>query len=305
MLFCLFYRVPDIPDFLIPATLILAIWAGTSAGFMALLDRDPGSATRWQWQRCGRWLRLLLEVALVLVAALSLRNIDAVRAGVEERAGGIEELARSVLEHDFEPGATVLTGWELATASRYLRIVEGVEADIRLQSANLWRERACTKLLQAADSVGAAYVSSEVRLTRLPDGYQLSADPPFLRIASESPRYTRLDRQLHPQLALQGVQRDGRMLVLRWRVTGSPLAEEYTTYAHFFDSDGQPIGQLDKGMGAELSCWYPPTTWPVGQVVQDLFVIPPETASVRVGLYSHEGGQIQPFGSDTTIQLDP
>jgi hypothetical protein len=305
MLFCLFYRVPDIPDFLVPATLILAICAGTSAGFLALLERDSGGATRRRQRTWGRWLRLLLEIALVLVAALSLRNFDTVRASVEERAGGIEERARSVLEHNFEPGATVLADWELATASRYLRIVEGVEADIRLQSANLWRERACMKLLQAADSVGAAYVSSEVQLTRLPDGYRLSADPPFLRITSEPPRYARLDRQLHPQLALQGVQRDGPMLVLRWQVTGSPLAEDYTTYVHFFDSDGQPIGQHDKGMGAELTCWYPPTAWPVGQVMQDLFVIPPETASIRVGAYSLHEGQVMPFGTNTSVELEP
>jgi hypothetical protein len=183
--------------------------------------------------------------------------------------------------------------------------VEGVQADIRLLSANLWRERTCARLLQAVDSAGAAYVSSDVRLTRLPDGYQLSAAPPFLRIASDPPRYERLDRQLHSQLALEGVSRDGSLLVLRWLVSGSPLAEDYATYAHFFDSDGKPIGQQDKGMGAELSCWYPPTNWPVGQVVQDLFVLPPETSTVRVGVYAHEGDQIRPFGSDTTIQLGP
>jgi hypothetical protein len=188
---------------------------------------------------------------------------------------------------------------------RYLRIVEGIEADIRLQSANLWRERACAKLLEAAGSVGAAYVATDVTVTRLPDGYQVSAGPQFLRISSEPPQFERLDRQLQPQLLLQGASWDGSLLVLRWLVSGSPLAADYTTYAHFFDAEGQPLGQQDKGMGAELSCWYPPTTWPVGQVVQDLFVLPPETSSVRVGVYSYKDGQIQPFGPDTTIDLGP
>ncbi len=35
--FCLFYRVPDIPDFTLPITLILAVWAGASAGFLSQL----------------------------------------------------------------------------------------------------------------------------------------------------------------------------------------------------------------------------------------------------------------------------
>ena len=104
-------------------------------------------------------------------------------------------------------------------------------------------------------------------------------------------------------MTLEGVQRQGRLLVLRWLVTGSPLAADYTTYAHYFDDAGQPLGQQDKGMGAELSCWYPPTTWPPGQVIQDLYFLPSGVASVRAGLYTLRDGQVEPLGSDTTIDL--
>ncbi|MBN1140124.1 MAG: hypothetical protein JXM73_26375, partial [Anaerolineae bacterium] len=106
-----------------------------------------------------------------------------------------------------------------------------------------------------------------------------------------------------PQVMLEGVQYRDDLLVLRWLVVGSPLAADYTTYVHYFDAAGQPTGQQDKGMGAELSCWYPPTSWPPGKVIQDLYVTPAGTASVRVGLYTLVDGQVQSQGDAITITL--
>jgi hypothetical protein len=56
-------------------------------------------------------------------------------------------------------------------------------------------------------------------------------------------------------------------------------------------------------MGAELSCWYPPTSWPPGQVIQDLYVAPAGTAAVRVGLYTLLDGQVQSQGDAPLITL--
>lgn len=298
MAFCLFYQVPDIQDFMIPTTLILSIWAGSSAGYLELLSPNLLGGR-------GRWLRAILEAGLLLVALLSFRNYSAVERRVVDLAGGIEDQARALMTYPFESRATVLGDWEQATAARYLRVVEGLESDVMVIPARLWQEKGCSRLLRAAESGGTAYVTPEVKLTRFPDGYTLSAAPPYLAIVAGMPSYTPLDRSLHPQLRLEGVQRDGELLVLRWQVTGSPLAEEYTTYAHYFDAHGQPLGQQDKGPDAELTCWYPTTAWPIGEVIQDLFILPPGTSSVRVGAYAVRDGDFEMLGTDTTIEPLP
>jgi hypothetical protein len=303
MLFCLFYRIEDIQDFMIPATLCLAIWAGASAGF--LLSGSEGltdSPSHW-FQGRRRWAQLALEGVLLLAALLSLRQIQTVRAALADTPGSVEEKARALLNHPFEPNETVVTDLKLFGTARYLRVVEEMNVDFQVMPAKLLQEKNCNRLLQAMESGGSVYVATDVQITRLPDGYRFAAEPPFLRVTKDSPPYTRLNRQLHPQLTLEGIWRQDRLLVLRWLVTGSPLPKDYTIYVHFFDADGQPIGQWDKGAGAEASCWYPPTAWPVGQVTQDLFFIPSETTSVRVGLYAWHEGQIDPVGTATMLSL--
>jgi hypothetical protein len=158
-------------------------------------------------------------------------------------------------------------------------------------------------LEEALEAGGAVYVVPPVQITRLPDGYTFSDAWPYLKIERGRPAVTRLERPLDPRLTLEGLSREGRLLVLRWLVTGAPLAEDYTTYAHYFDLDGRPLGQQDKGMGGELSCWYRPTTWLREQVIQDLYNLPPGTTTVRIGFYALRGDEVEGQGTDTLISL--
>ena len=288
--FCLFYRVPDIPDFTLPMTLILSVWAGASAGFL-IRRRDRAA------------VRLGIELALLLIAALSFRHLPQTEAAIAGRDGGIEAQGRALLAYPFEPGATVIADWDLTMAVRFLRNVEGIQAGVQVSSVRLGREKGCETLRRALESGQAVYVAPAVQLTRLPDGYQFEAAPPYLQIAGQPEPYTRLDRQIDPNVTLEGVQRRGELLVLRWLVSGSPLATDYTTYVHYFDAAGQPLGQQDKGMGAELSCWYPPSAWPPGQVIQDLYVAPDGTAAIRAGMYTLVDGQVQSLGDAVNIAL--
>ena len=288
--FCLLYRVPDIPDFTLPITLVLAVWAGASAGFLSRL-------------RGRESIRLGLELALLMIAALSLRHLPQAQAGIASRDGGIEAQGRALLAYPFEPDATVIADWDLAMVVRFLRNIEGIQADVQVQSVRLGRERGCEALRAALESGKAVYVAPAVRLTRLPDGYQFEAAAPYLKISGQPAPYTRLDRQIDPQVVLEGVQVRDDLLVLRWLVAGSALDTDYTTYVHYFDSTGQPIGQEDKGLGAELSCWYRPTAWPPGEVIQDLYVAPSGTAAIRVGLYTLVDGQVQSRGDAPLITL--
>jgi len=304
--FCLFYNVPDIPDFTLPITLILSIWAGASAGFLSRLEMGeklelPKPAFRAF--RGSNALRLTLEIVLLIVAAFSFRHLPAAQAGIAGRDGSIEAQARDLLAQAFEPGATVIADWDLTMAVRFLRNVEGIQAGVQVQSVRLGRERGCETLQSALESGTAVYVAPAVRLTRLPGGYQFEAAPPYLKISNRPEPYTRLDRQIDPQVMLEGFQRHGDLLVLRWLVAGSPLDADYTTYVHYFDAAGQPLGQEDKGMGAELSCWYQPTSWPPGQVIQDLYVMPAGTAAIRIGLYTLVDNQVRPRGDALNITL--
>jgi hypothetical protein len=330
--FCLSYRVPDIPDFTLPITLILAVWAGTSAGFPSLLGAgrkvepeqpssrvssalaDPASSRQGadpqgsgvrvvsRFRSRGS-LRLTLELALLLIAALSFRHLPQAQAGIATRDNGIEAQGRALLAYPFEQGATMIADWDLTMAVRFLRNIEGIQADVWVSSVQLGREKGCDTLRLGLESGQAVYVAPAVRLTRLPDGYQFEAAPPYLKISGQPAPYTRLDRQIDPQVVLEGVEYHDELLVLRWLVVGSPLNADYTTYVHYFDAAGQPLGQQDKGMGGEVSCWYPPTSWPPGQVIQDLYIAPAGTAAIRAGLYTLLDGQVQPKGDATLITL--
>jgi hypothetical protein len=301
VLFCLFYRVPDIPVFAIPGTLILAVWAGASAGALApLIDRIGRSSTPLleHRSRLPALTRYTLELALLLLAMTSFRHLGAVQAQVAQMDGDIEQQTRDLLAYPFEPDAIVIADWDTTVAAHFLSNVEGVQTNVEVIAVQL----GCDWLIEALDSGRPVYVTPQVQITRLPEGYRFEPEPRWGKIGTGAAPYTYLGHQLHPQLMLEGVQRQGQVLVLRWLVTGAPLTEEYTAYAHFFDAAGQPLGQQDKGIG-EASCWYPPTTWQPGQVMQDLFIMPPGTASVRTGLYIFREGQIVPFGTDTTITL--
>lgn len=307
--FCLFYNVPDIPDFTLPIALILSIWAGALAGFLSQFKLGEKSESlkptfrAFSRLRGPNTLRLTLEVALLIVAALSFRHLPEAQAGVASRDNGIEGEGRALLSYPFEPGATVIADWDLTMAVRFLRNVEGIPAGVQVQSVRLGRERGCETLRTALESGETIYVAPAVRLTRLPGAYQFETAAPYLKISTQTAPYTRLDRQIDPQVMLEGIQRHDDLLVLRWLISGSPLTSDYTTYVHYFDAAGQPLGQEDKGMGAELSCWYLPTSWPPGQVIQDLYVMPAGTAAVRVGLYTLIDGQIQSLGDALSIPL--
>lgn len=307
--FCLFYNVPDIPDFSLPTTLILSIWAGASAGFLSQSRADKklehhrparGALARL---RGSRSLRLALELLLLIVAAASFRHLPEAQDNIASRDGGIEEEGRALLAYPFEPGASIIADWDLAMAVRFLRNVEGIQADVRVSSVRLGREKGCDTLRAALESGQAVYIAPAVRLTRLPDGYQFETAAPYLKISSQTAPYTRLDREVDPQVMLEGIQRHDDLLILRWLVSASPLTTDYTTYVHYFNAAGEPLGQEDKGMGAELSCWYPLTSWPPGQVIQDLYIVPAGTAAVRIGLYSLIDGRVQSLGNAITIPL--
>lgn len=297
--FCLVYRVPDIEDFALPTTLLLCILAGTAGGWLSR-RQHPTPAERPARRKV---VRLALEVALLGVALLSFRHLGEVRAGVAARDGGIEDRARELLAYPFEPGAAVIVDWELATAVVFLRDVEDAPREPRVIPARLGDAEACATLKRDLDAGVPYYFVPQVLITRLPDGLVLSEAAPYLKLVRQASVYTPLDRPLDSRLTLLGIGREGNLLVLRWQVTGTPLPEDYATYVHYFDAAGQPLGQTDKAMGAEQSCWYPPTTWPTGQIIQDVYPLPAGTTTVRVGYYAYRDGQIEPQGSDVTLPL--
>ncbi|MBN1313275.1 MAG: glycosyltransferase family 39 protein [Anaerolineae bacterium] len=85
---------------------------------------------------------------------------------------------------------------------------------------------------------------------------------------------------------LEGYARDGRILVLAWRLTG-PTDQDYQVFAHLLDGDGNRIDQADR------SSW-PGCYWREGDTLYLWFELDdlPDAALVRTGMYTFDEEKI-------------
>jgi hypothetical protein len=125
----------------------------------------------------------------------------------------------------------------------------------------------------------------------------LRSRPP-VSLIPESPAVS-LSVNFGDQLALQGYdltrQEAGDVgqksrnlaLVLYWQVL-KPVSYDYSVFVHLRDAAGHTIAQADH---QPLASVYPPTLWPVGQIIRERSVltlpegVPAGTYSLWAGLY--------------------
>lgn len=293
LLFSLFYRVWDIHVFLTPAFLILALWIGLGVGFVAsFLPRN---------------LRFGVEATVVLSALLLLwgnyPRLTAYTAGVD---GEIEAQAREVLNYPLEEGAILKADWEMATALRYLRRVEGLGGGIRVSGIALKDKRDYERLLTVLDSDQAVYFSlfGGLNITRFPFGYLLEPiDGLFLRITKGESSPVIVEKRIEARISLWGYEAREDGFAIYWMVEGG-LDRDYITYLHAFDLDQAALWQEDKEATGEAAYIYPTSHWQEGDIIQDIFPsIPPDTAYLRAGLYHLEGEEIIPLGQPTVFMV--
>lgn len=92
------------------------------------------------------------------------------------------------------------------------------------------------------------------------------------------------------QLALLGYDRSDDTLTLHWQAL-APMAQDYTTFVHFVDAQGNLIAQQD---GQPQDGAYPTSVWAVGETVLDTKPLPEgaqDAAGVLVGVYLLETGE--------------
>ena len=85
----------------------------------------------------------------------------------------------------------------------------------------------------------------------------------------------------------------GSALLLRWQATGTP-PDDYTTFVHILDANGQLIGQAD---GPTLNGDYPTSWWSPNEIIIDErpLTLPPEADRVTMGLYRLTDGARLPI----------
>jgi hypothetical protein len=121
---------------------------------------------------------------------------------------------------------------------------------------------------------------------------------PAARLIPESPT-VRLPVDFDHQLSLEGYDLDWQMasdlggengalgLILYWQAL-RPLPYDYTVFVHLRDTAGHNVAQADHQPLAPI---YPPTLWPVGQMIRERSVLSipdqasPGTYTLWVGLY--------------------
>jgi hypothetical protein len=93
---------------------------------------------------------------------------------------------------------------------------------------------------------------------------------------------------------------------LYWRVE-EELSQDYHTYVHVLDKDGQTVAQSDHRPGQE---YYPSSLWQPGEILLDVHVlpIPAETQAGAAALVAgaYEYPSLAPLGSTVTLgTVDP
>jgi hypothetical protein len=110
-------------------------------------------------------------------------------------------------------------------------------------------------------------------------------------------------------LALTGVSQvqtsQNLTVTLFWEPLTAPLPQNYTSYVHLLDAEGQGITQSDQQPGGVV---YPSTLWQAGEVLRDRHELslppnlPPGEYTLVAGLYAQpEPGQIEPLGERQVI----
>lgn len=128
------------------------------------------------------------------------------------------------------------------------------------------------------------------------------------------PQYPLVDAQFGESITLLGVDLPTRPLqpgqvlrfTLHWQAL-TPIAQNYTVFAHLLDSTGTLLAQQDN---APQQGHYPTSGWDAGETIIDPYALPlpanlaPGDYSLRVGLYLAETGQRLPLKNRTSDFVD-
>lgn len=291
------YNVPDISVFLIPAQLVLAIWAGVGVASVAkgtvwLLGRRLGGARRF--------LALASMLALALLPlCLIWRNLPAVD---QSRSTGREAWGRDVLSLPLASGSAILADMDKFAPLYYLQQIEGLRPDVDI--VVLSDEEAYRADLAAR--LGCGQVVYLARYLPRLEAYTLRSVGPLVEVNAalskdqaegvpvgalfgETVELTAFD-MLIGQVAADAP----RGLTLYWRAATQPQAD-LTVRLRLVDDAGREVWS---SVGARpVGGLYPTNAWPVGVVIADYHeIVPPPW--LAPGAYHLQVGLFPPFGEE-------
>ena len=244
-------------DHFIPTFLLTAVWFGVGAD--AIISLLTARFVRWR-----TWLRPALSIAVCVLAiyavaaqypqALKRRQVDVVPGILDQQL----------------PAGAVLTGdWIYVTPLRYRQRVEGVRPDLWIIHANPEGTR-----IIMGDAIKERAPLYAIRPT--PAGFRLLPLPVWDSLVISHPadiglgpavRWRGYD--LEPTTAKPG---DVLPITLYWQaVAPVPKGEDWTTFIHLLDENGEKVGQVDQPPG---DGFYPPFAWQPGLLIADQYELP-------------------------------
>ncbi len=302
------YRAPQTSEYLLPAYVVMAVWAGCGGVVLFRLpeasDLAPGlPADQPPRLRPGRAWRYGLGFAVVVTAlAAAAAQLSALWPAY--RALAQDESTRTYAEsllRDAPPNALVLANWHWITPLWYLREVEGQRPDVEVRYVV---PRGASYAQNWVAEIAAALPERPVIVTSFfkPEyaaaGYRFSP----LGLAWEAqaaPRLTAPDGlsggQSFDAVALLGFQfetassqpADGEIAGrVAWRVAGPP--RDLSFFVHLIGPDGRLYGQQDVSYSAGR--------YVEGEVLLDRFTLAP-LPEAGPGEYVLVAGAYQPDGT--------
>ncbi len=259
--------------------LILHVTLSAAFGWLFLADMALRRAGRCKPAAAAG----LAGAALLLGAALVSANLPFIRALTADPAG-LETIA---LVKRAPPGSALMIPWGTRHfAAGFARDVQGALPGVTLVD----HKADFAALLNSGPLLTPDFTFYTFPLDwweqRLGGPVYLSAAAPGLVQISAAPRTTTQPLRAPVSVVARRLvcAPDGITLTLDWAAPQTP-AEDLSVFVHLLDDAGALLAQADQS--APVYGWRPLTGWGAGEVVRDVYALPPaaRTGTVRYGLY--------------------
>jgi hypothetical protein len=307
--FTLFYHVGDIQVFYTPSYIIFTVWIALGIAWLV----QAAGRVRFGALARGRWVAwALVALYAVLPLALLWTNYPRVDKSADYSA---RRWAEEILSQPIPEGSILISNdRNEITPLLYLQHVEGKRPDLLTMFPLMLPGEEYSNVVRVID--GVLDVGRPLYLVKPMPGleikYQLEPLGPLVGVMGPAvtgpPQYA-LGTMLNGSLTLVGYDLDPSEPVpgeelqvsLYWRVEQYP-SQDYHTYVHLLNDEGQAIAQSDHRPGLD---YYPSSLWEPGETLLDVhvLVIPVETQAGVVTLVAgaYEYPSLAPVGSPLTL----
>ncbi len=308
--FTLVYNVGDIHVFHTPSYIIFALWLAVGMAWLVDMVRGVGHGAFPSLRRAGCYL--LLVLLALLPSAFLWNNYPSVDRSGDYRA---REWAEKVLAQPLPEGAILVSNdRNEITPLLYLQYVEGQRPDLLTMFPLMLPGEGYANVVRVLD--GVLDVGRPIYLVKPMPGLEIKyqLEPSGLLVEVDGPAVTgepqkAANSALGDSLTLVGYDAEpeepvagGEVRVsLYWRVEQS-LGQDYHTYLHLLNEQGQTIAQSDHRPGQE---YYPSSMWVPGESLLDVHILPipagTETARVTLTAGAYAYPSLAPLGGPLTL----